>query len=346
MIKYKQGDLFTVNVEAIVNTVNCVGVMGRGIAMQFKKQYPENFKHYEAACKCGEVIPGKMFVYETNNLLNPRLIINFPTKRHWRGESRVEDIEDGLTDLINVIQNYNIKSIALPPLGCGLGGLKWSEVKVLMEAAFSRINDIEIIIFEPVGTLSAGDMARNRKAPNMTEGRAALVSLIRQYLDGLLDPYVTLLEIHKLMYFLQESGEPLKLKYIKGMYGPYAINLSHVLHHIEGHMVSGYADGGDDPNKQIHLVPGADAEAAAFLEKRVETNARINRVAELIDGFETPFGMELLSTVHWIVKNDGTTEKDNVVERIYGWGENKRKFSPRQIEIAMKCLSRNGWTNA
>ena len=345
MIEYKQGDLFAVNVEAVVNTVNCVGVMGRGVALQFKKQYPENFKHYEAACKRGEVVPGKMLVYETNSLLNPRLIINFPTKRHWRGESRIEDIEDGLADLINVIKSYNIKSIAVPPLGCGLGGLEWNEVKPLMEAAFTQFADMEVIIFEPTGAPPAEVMARNRKVPNMTNGRAALVSLIRRYLDGLLDPYVTLLEIHKLMYFLQESGEPLKLNYIKGTYGPYATNLSHVLHYIEGHMVSGYADGGDNPNKQIHLVPGADADAAAFLEKRTETNARINRVAELIDGFETPFGMELLSTVHWIVKNDETTEKNTVVESMYNWGENKRKFSPRQIEIAIECLSRNGWIN-
>jgi len=137
----------------------------------------------------------------------------------------------------------------------------------------------------------------------------------------------------------------LQLNYVKGTYGPYATNLSHVLHHIEGHMVSGYADGGDDPNKQINLVPGAPANAAAFLEQRTETNARINRVAELIDGFETPFGMELLSTVHWITKNDKTTKKDIVVERVYEWGEHKRKFTPRQIEIAIDCLSRNDWIN-
>ena len=345
MIEYKQGDLLASDVEAIVNTVNCVGVMGRGIALQFKSQYPENFKHYEAACRRGEVIPGKMLVYETNTLSNPRLVVNFPTKRHWRNASRIEDIEEGLADLVDVVQNYKIKSIAIPPLGCGLGGLEWLHVKPLMESAFAPLTDIKVMIYEPVGAPSAEVMAHNRKAPNMTPGRAALVSLVKRYLDGMLDPYVTLLEIHKLMYFLQESGEPLQLNYVKGTYGPYATNLSHVLHHIEGHMVSGYADGGDDPNKQINLVPGAPANAAAFLEQRTETNARINRVAELIDGFETPFGMELLSTVHWITKNDKTTKKDIVVERVYEWGEHKRKFTPRQIEIAIDCLSRNGWIN-
>lgn len=345
MIEYKQGDLLTSDVEAVVNTVNCVGVMGRGIALQFKKQYPENFKHYEAACKRNELVPGKMFVYETDSFIKPRLIINFPTKRHWRGVSRIEDIEKGLLDLINVIQTYNIKSIAVPPLGCGLGGLEWEEVKPRMEAVFADLSDVNVIIFEPKGAPSANDMARNRSVPDMTAGRAALISLTKRYLEGLLDPFVTLLEIHKLMYFLQESGEPLKLNYVKYLYGPYATNLSHVLNRIEGYLLSGYADSGDNPDKQIQIIPGADTDAAAFLEKRTETIRRINRVAELIDGFETPFGMELLATVHWVMKNEKTAARDIIIERTYSWNEQKRKFSPRQIEIAIERLSCNGWVN-
>ena len=346
MIEYKQGDLLAIDVEAVVNTVNCVGIMGRGIAMQFKKQYPENFKNYEAACKRGDVVPGKMFVYKTNNLTNPQLIINFPTKRHWRNASRMEDIEKGLLDLVDVVQNYNIKSIAVPPLGCGSGGLEWSKVKPLMESAFAQLNDVEVTIFEPIGAPPTEVTAHNRAIPKMTDGRAALVSLIKRYLDGLLDPFITLLEIHKLMYFLQESGEPLKLDYVEYHYGPYATNLSHVLNHMEGYMLSGYSDSGDSPDKQIQIIPGADADAAAFLKNRLETVLRINRVAELIDGFETPFGMELLSTVHWITKRDETAAKEIVIEHMYDWGENKRKFSPRQIEIAIECLSRYGWVNA
>ena len=345
MIIYKQGDLLACNAEAIVNTVNCVGVMGRGIALQFKKRYPENFKQYESACKRGDVVPGQMFVYETCTLTNPRFIINFPTKRHWRGASRIEDIEAGLADLKNVIQQRNIKSIALPPLGCGLGGLEWSVVKPRIEAALTPFADVEVIVFEPTGAPPAETMVRNHTIPSMTEGRAALVSLTKRYLDGLLDPIVTLLEIHKLMYFLQESGEPLKLNYVKYHYGPYATNLSHVLNRIEGHLLSGYADGGDKPDKQIQLVPGADTDAAAFLSERTETIVRINRVAELIDGFETPFGMELLATVHWVAKNEASVTQDAIINRTYEWGTHKRKFSPRQIEIAIKRLSDYGWIN-
>jgi len=126
--------------------------MGRGIALQFKKQFPDNYKFYEVACKKGEVIPGKMLVYEMNSLLNPRFIINFPTKRHWREASMIEDIENGLNDLVRVIQTKKISSIAIPPLGCGLGGLDWKVVKIYIEAALTQLQDVEVIIFEPVGT--------------------------------------------------------------------------------------------------------------------------------------------------------------------------------------------------
>jgi len=342
MIEYKNGDLLACNTDAIVNTVNCVGVMGRGIALQFKKQYPENYKYYESACKRGDVLPGKMLVYETLTLTNPRLIINFPTKRHWRGASRIEDIEEGLADLITVIQKYRIKSIALPPLGSGLGGLDWREVRQRIESSLSQLDNVNVIVFEPTGAPSADHIAPNRKAPNMTKGRASLVSLIKRYSEGLLDPFVTLLEVHKLIYFLQESGEPLNLKFVKHHHGPYAPDLRHVLQYIEGHMLSGYADGGDNPDKQIQLVPGADKDAATFLNQHKETNMHINRVAELIDGFETPFGMELLATVHWVAKNGKPNTRDAIICRTYEWGDNKRKFSTRQIEIAMERLSSSG----
>ena len=133
MIKYKTGNILTEDAEAIVNTVNCVGVMGRGIALQFKKALPENFKAYATACKRDEVQPGRMFVYETGELTNPRYVVNFPTKRHWRGKSRMEDIQSGLKALTEVIKERNIRSIAIPPLGSGLGGLDWMQVKSQIE---------------------------------------------------------------------------------------------------------------------------------------------------------------------------------------------------------------------
>lgn len=342
MIVYKVGDLFNDDSQALVNTVNCVGVMGRGIALQFKKRYPDNFAAYEEKCKRGEMLPGKMHVYETNSFLGPRYIINFPTKRHWRGESRIEDIQSGLADLAKVISERKITSIAIPPLGSGLGGLDWNVVKGEIEKALSGVSDISINVYEPAGAPKAEDMARNIKAPKMTPGRAALVGLIDRYLGGLLDPFVTLLEVHKLMYFLQGSGEDLRLNYVKERYGPFAVNLSHVLNRVEGHMISGYADGGDDPRKRLELIPGAAMDAEVFLRSQSYTLHHMGQVSELIDGFETPFGMELLATVHWVVK-DGASTLADVVKGVYAWNPHKKQFTERQIEIALTRLTEQGW---
>lgn len=343
MIEYKTGDIFKEEAQAIVNTVNCVGVMGRGIALQFKKRFPENFKEYETACKHKEVMPGKMFVFKTGKFIGPEYIINFPTKRHWRGKSRMEDINSGLVDLVQIIKDKNIQSIALPPLGCGLGGLEWTEVKSHIELLLSELTDVQTIVFEPKGAPVAEKMAKNQKTPKMTPGRAALIELLQRYLNGLLDPFVTLLEIHKLMYFMQEAGEGLRLKYIKAAYGPYAQNLSHVLNAIEGHFVSGYADGGDKPDKQLTLMPGAYEDATAFLASHEKTQKHFKRVADLVEGFESPFGMELLATVHWVVKNNSAFSKQEIVSEVYKWNERKSQFSQRQIEIAVDVLVNKNW---
>jgi O-acetyl-ADP-ribose deacetylase (regulator of RNase III) len=343
MITYKQGDILGENVEAVVNTVNCVGVMGRGIALQFKKTYPDNFKVYAAACKRKEVQPGQMFVFETGQLMNPRYIINFPTKRHWRGKSRMEDIESGLVALAEEVRARGIRSIAVPPLGAGLGGLDWSQVRGRIEAALCGLEDVQVVVFEPRAATVNERSNRSSDVPKMTPGRAALVTLMDRYLAGLLDPFVTLLELHKLMYFLQEAGEPLRLKYREAHYGPYAENLRHVLHAIEGHMVSGYADGGDAPDKQLELVPKALGDAQLFLETKETTRSHLERVSDLVDGFESPFGLELLSTVHWVATRKQPQTVQEVVSAIHGWNERKRQFSERQVHLALEVLTRKGW---
>ncbi|MCD4676954.1 MAG: macro domain-containing protein [Desulfobacula sp.] len=343
MIEYKTGDLLKDTSEAIVNTVNCVGVMGRGIALQFKKAFPENFKVYAAACKKGEVQPGKMFVVATNEMLGTKYIINFPTKRHWRGKSKLEDIQTGLKDLAAVIEKYKIQSIAIPPLGSGLGGLDWSNVKQLINEALKKVKNVNVIVYEPLGAPSAKKMVRNTKTPNMTSGRASLIELIHKYLSGLLDPIVSLLEVHKLMYFLQESGEPLRLNYKKAQYGPYADNIRHVLNHIEGYYISGYADGGDNPNKPLQLVPGAHKEAINYLSTESKTRDNLQKVADLVDGFESPYGLELLSTVHWVMKQESACSEDQVISHIHNWNWRKQGFTPRQINIAIDALSKQGW---
>jgi hypothetical protein len=177
----------------------------------------------------------------------------------------------------------------------------------------------------------------------MTASRAALVALMQRYVGGLLDPFVTLLEVHKLMYFLQEAGEPLRLRYKAAPYGPYAENLRHVLYAIEGHLIAGYDDGGDAPDKPLTLVPGAVEEAAAFLAGHRPTRERVDRVAALVEGFESPFGLELLSTVNWVMRRETVRTLPDVVAHTYAWCVRKRQFTPRQIGIAADVLARQGW---
>ena len=241
------------------------------------------------------------------------------------------------------IRARGIRSIAIPPLGSGLGGLNWSDVRSRIEQALRGVNDLNIVVYEPGGAPDAKTMAVSHEAPTMTPGRAALVVLIYRYLRGLLDPFVTLLEVHKLMYFMQEAGQLLRLKYVQAPYGPYAENLRQVLKKIEGHLISGYADGGDAPDKQLELVPGAVPDADAFLHGNVETRARFNRVADLVEGFETPFGLELLSTVHWVAAHGGAISVKDVIAKTYAWNERKREFNPRQIELAVLVLAKKGW---
>ncbi|VTS04870.1 type II toxin-antitoxin system antitoxin DNA ADP-ribosyl glycohydrolase DarG [Tuwongella immobilis] len=343
MIKFTSGDILKSDADALVNTVNCVGVMGRGIALQFKKAYPENFTAYEDACMRERVQPGRMFVFETGLLTPPRFIINFPTKRHWRGKSRIEDIEAGLVDLVTVIRDHGIRSIAIPPLGAGLGGLNWNDVRPLIEEAMSVLDGVEVLVYEPNGAPDNSTMAHVRDVPKMTPGRAALVELIHRYLGGLLDPFVTLLEIHKLMYFMQEAGEPLRLKYVKAHYGPYAENLRHVLNAIEGHLISGYADGGDAPDKPVALVPGAEQDAKIFLDQHEASRGRFERVTRLVEGFESPFGLELLATVHWVMSREGATTHERVIRQINAWNDRKKQFTARQIAIAEERLKLQGW---
>lgn len=342
MIRLMKGDILQAQVEAIVNTVNCVGVMGRGIALQVKKAFPENYNAYLAACERGDVRPGKMFVFDAGPLGWPRYIINFPTKRHWRNKSRIEDIEAGLVSLIEEIQARNINSVAIPPLGSGLGGLDWNEVRPLIESALEVLPHVDILLFEPSTTQTPRYIDQS-KIPAITPGRAALVGLIDRYLRALLDPTVTLLEVHKLMYFLQVAGEPLRLRYVKAPYGPYAENLRHVLRAVEGYLIMGYADGGDAPDKPLTLIPGATQDAEIFLIKHTDTRERFERVVRLVEGFETSFGLELLATVHWLVEKEQVRFSEDLVKAVYDWAPRKRRFTPSQVGIAYERLSSEGW---
>jgi len=147
-INFLKGDLLKSDAQALVNAVNTVGVMGKGIALQFKNRYPTNYMVYREACKKGELSIGKILVVKEGDLINQKFIVNFPTKQHWRSPSEISYIQYGLVALKKAIQEYDIQSIAIPPLGCGLGGLDWDVVKPMIVEAFQDL-DINITIYEP-----------------------------------------------------------------------------------------------------------------------------------------------------------------------------------------------------
>ena len=342
MIEVKSGDVFEDDCEALVNTVNCIGVMGRGVALQFKVRFPENFKAYKKACDQGLVSPGKMFVYDTQSMIGPRWIINFPTKRHWRGGSRIEDISAGLDDLKKVIIDNQIRTISIPPLGCGLGGLNWGMVRTLMEARLSDLRDVCIYLHAPEYNPDTRPVWTTKPIA-MTPGRAALVILAENYLKSAIDPVLTLLKVHKLMYFLQESGEPLKLAYSKQLYGPYAENLRHFLARTEGHLLYGFQNVGDSPYQELHVVPFAYDEACEQIVKWSDTEVRIKRVLDLVEGYESDDGIELLASVHWVCTKDHASSAEAAIEQVHAWNRRKERFTVRQISTAYDRLCSQGW---
>jgi adenine-specific DNA-methyltransferase len=345
MITPAAGNLLTNDAEALVNTVNLDGVMGKGIALQFAKAFPEILPLYEAACRNGELAPGRVQVIERPGLVNPRYIINVPTKRHWRGKSRMADIDAGLADLVRVVRQRGIRSIAVPPLGCGLGGLAWAHVRPRIERAFAALPEVEVRLFAPVGAPAPADQPNRTSAPALTAARARVIQVLGAYLD--LGYELSLLEVQKLLYFLQGAGDDLKLAYGKNRYGPYADNLRHVLKRFEGHYTQGYGDGNDAPDTEITLLPEARQKAQDYLASQAgdgDDAERLARVVGLIEGFESPYGLELLATVHWVAHNEEATSLDAAVTAVHAWNESKRqRLSREHIALAWERLRGRGW---
>jgi O-acetyl-ADP-ribose deacetylase (regulator of RNase III) len=351
MIEYTTGNLLDTDAEALVNTVNTVGVMGKGIALMFKEAFPENYQAYRAACKAGEVRTGKMFVTERNQLVGPRLIINFPTKRHWRGKSSPEWIEQGLEDLKRVIRDYNITSIALPPLGSGNGGLEWAKVKPRIERALAEMPDVHVRVFEP-STEYQNVTQRNGKEA-LTPARALVTELVRRY--SVLGMDCSLLEIQKLAWLLERCivaaglKDPLDLRFQAHRYGPYADRLRHLLDALDGsylHCEKRLAD--SEPTDVIWFEHSRKEKLQAYLgtgEARTYSDA-LEEVGSLIDGFQSPLGMELLATVGWLLSDTGAEPTlSGIKAGLREWpggedaGQRKlRLFDDRMIELALQRL--------
>ncbi|MEO7196440.1 MAG: macro domain-containing protein [Pseudonocardiaceae bacterium] len=347
MIHESHGNLLDSDAEALVNTVNTVGVMGKGIALQFSRRFPDMFRDYERAAKRHEVRLGQMHIWGTGAMTGPQFVINFPTKGHWRARSQLPDIEAGLADLVRVVREKSISSIAVPPLGCGNGGLDWAEVQPLIESAFARLPDVDVRIFPPEGVPDAADMTTRTARPVMTVAKAAFIAIMRRYSEITLD--VSLIEIQKLMYFLQVAGEDMRLDYTKGRYGPYADNLRKALRSMEGHFITGFGDGSKSVQEAepVKLLPGASDEADHVLDSSPSTVARIERVVRLSEGFESAYGLELLASVHWVATHENTkaaADPKIAGDLIGAWNARKhRMMGPDHVAKAWSHLRNERW---
>lgn len=340
-MKFTTGNMFDCEAEAIVNTVNTVGVMGKGVALQFKERFPVNYSLYEAACKNGEVQIGKMFITSTNSLMNPKWIINFPTKKHWMHKSNYAYIENGLDDLLEQINILNIQSIALPPLGAGQGGLKWEKVKQIIINKLGSLK-IDITIFEPSTSIKAYNKLSKS---HLTKPRALVLALLAQYRK--LGYEMSLLEIQKLAYFLQRMGQSnLKLNYKQYHYGPYAHNLQHLLHELEkGYIISEKSVFDSKPLDLIFLNNDTIEEVLNYVsnECSTEEKERLSNVFSLMSGFESPFGLELLASVDWILNKNttNTLSEIEVKEKIKQWSERKdNNFNLDHVSSAQQRLKK------
>jgi O-acetyl-ADP-ribose deacetylase (regulator of RNase III) len=352
MIEFTRGNLLEAKVDALVNTVNTVGVMGKGVALMFKEAFPKNFKSYESACKQKEVRVGHMFVTETGDLIGPKWIINFPTKQHWRGDSKMEWIDAGLEDLKRVIVEKGIRSIAIPPLGSGNGGLKWEEVRPKIEAALGSLSNVSVIVYEPTDQYQ--NVSKRSGVENLTPARALVAELVRRY--WILGIECSLLEIQKLAYFLERSIEklelknPLDLRFQADKYGPYAPRLTHLLDGLDGsYLHCGKRIGDAGPFDVIWFEDSKRDKVAAYLgsgDAKIFVPA-LEATAELIDGFESPLGVELLATLDWLVQKDGVkADRDSIKAGLKTWtggeesSERKQKlFEDRLIDLALQRLS-------
>lgn len=351
MIFFTQGNLLEADADALVNTVNTVGIMGKGIALMFKERFPENFLAYEAACKAKAFHVGEMLVTRQARLDGPKWIINFPTKQHWRNPSKMEWIEEGLRDLARVIIENGITSVALPPLGSGNGGLKWEQVKGKVVTALSGLDGVNIVVYEP--TREYQNVAKTKGVERLTPARALVAELIRRY--SILGIDCSLLEVQKLAYFLERKletlnlGSSLALQFKADRYGPYAPRLSHLLNSLDGsylHCEKRLGDAGPfDPIRFNDAKKDFVAAYLTTLEARAYRKA-LDQTTELIDGFESPLGMELLATVDWlIVKEQAAPTVGGIVCGLKTWAGGKdavqrklRLFDERMIRLALDQL--------
>jgi len=331
--------------QALINTVNTVGVMGKGIALQFKQAYVNNFKSYAAACKRNEIKIGRLFVTKDANIVSgDKFIINFPTKIDWRKPSEYSYIEEGLEDLKRVLKEYNIKSVAIPPLGAGNGGLDWQKVKKIIENKLIN-TDVEIFIYEPTQLIL--EHLKNERV-KLTDARALLLYLLYDLVQN--GEFVSEFSSEKVCYFLQRFGakDYFKLKYHPDFYGPYSGKVRFVLNILNGSYIMGYSDMNKKPFEPLTLVPDGYDTIKKYVESVEELCVIANKTKTFLSGFYSDFSLELLSTIDFITTENKTFEKGVIINKLDSWSDRKRSMfsNPRYIDISLRHLQNAGFADS
>ncbi|MGC8475675.1 MAG: type II toxin-antitoxin system antitoxin DNA ADP-ribosyl glycohydrolase DarG [Acetobacteraceae bacterium] len=350
MIRYTQGNLLEAGTDALVNTVNTVGVSGKGIALMFKERFPDNFRGYARACEAGRLDPGGLFVTERQDMLGPRFIINLATKQHWRYPSRLEWISRGLDALRGEIAARGIRSIAIPPLGAGNGGLDWHDVKPLIAEALTGL-DCDIVVYEPTPVYQ--NVVKRHGVKRLTPARALMAEMIRRY--EVLGFDCSMLEAQKLAWFLSGAiarlnlPNPIASDFQPDRYGPYSDQVRHLLDSLDGSYLTCERRVGDArPFDPIRFRYDRQDRVAACLGSSEASAYRcaLDTASAIVDGFQSPHGLELLATIDWLHRRSGVPlEVDRMTAAIAAWpgppgaaARKARVFSRHHIAAAVEQL--------
>ncbi len=336
MIYYLTGNLLDSKAQALVNTVNTVGVMGKGVALQFKQHFPENTKLYTKAAKEGTIDIGKLLVTKDSSLhTGEKIIINFPTKKDWRKPSEYNYIEQGVKHLIQIIKEQNIKSVALPPLGAGQGGLNWVKVKEILEKYLSPV-DAEIYVYEPSAAIQE---ALKKERAKLTPARAMLLDVLYDLVKS--GEFVSEFAAEKIAYFLQRFGakDVFKLEYKPNFYGPYSGKVKHVLYYLNGSYISGYSSKDKKPFEELGILPDGEKDVKEFLTMPEHSEfANITfKTKTFLTGFYSPFGLELLSTIDFILIENKAQTAEEIKTYLINWSDRKKTLFTNQkfIDVAV-----------
>lgn len=343
MITYQTGNLLEASTTALVNTVNTVGVMGKGIALQFKEAFPQNNKVYVKACKDGSLTVGTLLIVKESLLSGDKIIVNFPTKKDWKQRSAYAYIESGLQALATELKKGAIPSIAIPPLGCGNGGLDWTKVRPMMEQYLKDL-PVDIRIYEPNEAIKnqLQQVEKSTKQAQLTDKRAMLLYAMYRY-ELSMGESVNLFVANKLAYFLQRLGEPMRLTFQKAFYGPYSPQIAHVLYQFNGTYLKGLEQFDAKPFEPLSLNYNAYKDIKDYVEQSLsaQQQGHLKALEQLISGFESFLALEVLATVDFIRKENTSISPTEIVKAIAEWSPRKaREMTDTYVKVALERLTK------